>query len=74
MDPEETYDKMLGISAGWGITEDGIASDVLRQVELNIISNTTCVDVYKDLNIDIAEDMICTLKVTKPDPIIICVL
>jgi len=59
---KETFDRQLGVAAGWGITEDGQISDVLRQVELNIIPNRTCVANLGLLGINIGADMICTFK------------
>ena len=57
-----TYERQLGVAAGWGITESGEVSDVLRQVELNIVPNVTCVDNLDAVGISITEDMICTFK------------
>ena len=31
-DPEATFERMLGVAAGWGVTESGGIADVLRQV------------------------------------------
>ena len=61
-DPSRTYERQLGIAAGWGITEAGEVSDVLRQVELNIVPNVTCVDNLDAIGVTITEDMICTFK------------
>jgi hypothetical protein len=33
-DPTETFERMLGVAAGWGITENGGLSDVLRQARI----------------------------------------
>ncbi len=60
--PEETFARMLGVAAGWGITETGDISDVLRQVELNIIPNITCVENLNTLNLYVTDDQICTFK------------
>ena len=43
-------------------TEDGDISDVLRQVELNIIPNITCVESFSAISIVIRDDVICTFK------------
>ena len=56
------FERMLGVAAGWGLTEDFLVSEVLRQVELNIIPNVTCVDNLGNLNVAVTADMICTFK------------
>jgi secreted trypsin-like serine protease len=61
-DPKETFARQLGVAAGWGITEDGQSSDVLRQVELNIVPNVTCVANLEMLGLSVGPDMICTFK------------
>ena len=43
-------------------TETGGISDVLRQVELNIIPNITCVENFSAISIVIRDDVICTFK------------
>ena len=49
----QTYERQLAVAAGWGITESGDISDLLRQVELNIIPNATCVENLSALNIQV---------------------
>ncbi len=61
-DASRTYERQLGVAAGWGFTEAGEISDVLRQVELNIVPNVTCVDNLRGVGVSITEDMICTFK------------
>ena len=57
---EDTYGSELGTTIGWGITEDGEQSAFLREVELNILENTTCYENYRPLDVEIRKDMICT--------------
>eukprot|EP00095_Tigriopus_kingsejongensis_P009897 maker-scaffold470_size172058-snap-gene-0.30 protein:Tk09897 transcript:maker-scaffold470_size172058-snap-gene-0.30-mRNA-1 annotation:"transmembrane protease serine 9-like" len=57
-----SFEQMLAVAAGWGVTEDQSSSDILRQVELNIIRNSTCVENMNAINVPILEDMICTFK------------
>ena len=61
----DTYEKQLGIAAGWGKTETGDLPDTLRYVELNIVPNVTCVMNLAMVNIDITDKMICTFKGNK---------
>ena len=58
----DTYEKQIGIAAGWGKTETGDLPDTLRYVELNIVPNVTCVMNLAMVNIDITDKMICTFK------------
>ncbi len=61
-DSSLTYERQLGTTSGWGITEAGDISNVLRHVDLNIVPNVTCVDNLRGVGISITEDMICTFK------------
>lgn len=45
-DPSDTFARQVGVALGWGVTETGDVSDVLRHVELNIIDNITCYENY----------------------------
>ena len=58
----DTYEKQIGIAAGWGKTETGDLPETLRYVELNIVPNVTCVVNLGMVNIDITDKMICTFK------------
>ena len=58
----DTYEKQIGIAAGWGKTETGDLPETLRYVELNIVPNVTCVMNLAMVNIDITDKMICTFK------------
>ena len=46
----DTYEKQIGIAAGWGKTETGDLPETLRYVELNIVPNVTCVMVSSCLS------------------------
>ena len=58
----DTFEKQLGVAAGWGKTETGDLPETLRFVELNIVPNVTCVMNLAMVNIDITDKMICTFK------------
>ncbi|XP_021694285.1 venom serine protease [Aedes aegypti] len=61
--PDKTYD--VGTALGWGKTiEDGSLSKTLREVDLNILTNTDCKTKYYSPNL-ITDDMVCAYAVNK---------
>lgn len=42
----EKLEGMQGVVAGWGATEDGLQSSVLLSVDLPIITNRECQEIY----------------------------
>ncbi len=60
--PEQSTHEQSGIVAtviGWGITEDGVESDVLRQVEVPLVDISTCRRSYGIFNEKVTENMLC---------------
>lgn len=43
----EKLDGLQGVVAGWGATEDGLQSPVLLSVDLPIINNKECQEIYR---------------------------
>ncbi|XP_059079997.1 chymotrypsin B-like [Tigriopus californicus] len=60
-DSSASFEPRLGISIGWGITENGTLSDVLQQVEINIISSEVCQQIIGPLGVQVSPVMMCTL-------------
>lgn len=44
---------------GWGVTEDGVAVDWLRQAELPLVSHLACSVIYKTYGVSISNRMLC---------------
>lgn len=60
--PEQRAHEALGTTAvviGWGVTEQGRASDVLRQVSVPLVDLATCRNSYGIFNEQVTENMIC---------------
>ncbi|XP_030749031.1 brachyurin-like [Sitophilus oryzae] len=54
-----TYDSLMSICLGWGITIYGSTSNVLRYVDLEVITNEKC-SAYRDYSGYIVDTHICT--------------
>ena len=58
----DTFEKQIGVAAGWGKMENGDLPETLRYVELNIVPNISCVANLGVVSIEITDKMICTFK------------
>jgi len=61
-DSIDTFEKQVGVAAGWGQMESGALPDRLRYVELNIVPNISCVANLGLVDIQITEKMVCTFR------------
>ncbi|XP_076254609.1 brachyurin-like isoform X1 [Rhynchophorus ferrugineus] len=55
----DSYENIIGICLGWGVTILGVSSNILRYVKLNIISNSACA-AYSEYKSYIRDTHICT--------------
>jgi len=57
---DNTYEDVVATTTGWGTTKwGGSKSLVLREVDVNVLSNKVCVDDYGYIKGEISEQMLC---------------
>jgi trypsin len=47
---------------GWGVTEDFAPSNVLLEVEVDIVNQEQCEDEYSSFNFPVTDDMVCAAR------------
>jgi len=47
---------------GWGVTEDFAPSNVLLEVEVDIVNQEQCDDAYSSFNFPVTDDMVCAAR------------